>query len=184
MDGIVQFTTATGPRCFKTDEFSRSSLYVSLYRELQPMPHGERREVLNQLLDSSHQSSSVRESHRIMSAEEVGTLADGGLIEIGAHTVTHPPLSSQPLETQRAEVQNSKSWVEERLGRPIASFSYPFGGSTHYSAETVRAVREAGYLRACTNAARRVARADSLYELPRFNTSDMTASDLEALLFK
>jgi peptidoglycan/xylan/chitin deacetylase (PgdA/CDA1 family) len=183
LSGMVQFTAATGPYCFSMGDFSRPSLCGSLYRELQPMPHDERREVLNQLLDSSHQSSSVRESHRIMSAEEVDKLADGGLIEIGAHTVTHPRLSARPLESQRAELQNSKSWLEERLGRPIASFSYPFGGGGHYSAETVRAVREAGYLRACTTATRRVAKCDNLHELPRFNASGLTASDLEKLLF-
>ena len=179
----VQFTSASATRCFNTSEFSRSSLYMSLYRDLQPMRHEERRNVLDQLLECSHQSPSVRESHRIMSAEEVDKLADGGLIEIGAHTVTHPRLSARPLESQRAELQNSKSWLEERLGRPIASFSYPFGGGGHYSAETVRAVREAGYLRACTTATRRVAKCDNLHELPRFNASGLTASDLEKLLF-
>ena len=178
----VQFTSASATRCFNTSEFSRSSLYMSLYRDLQPMRHEERRNVLDQLLECSHQSPSVRESHRIMSAEEVCRLADGKLVEIGAHTVTHPRLSSQPLERQRAELQNGKSWLEELLGRTIASFSYPFGGSGHYAAETVSAVREAGYLRACTTAAHRVANGDNVHELPRFDASDMTGSDLEKLL--
>jgi peptidoglycan/xylan/chitin deacetylase (PgdA/CDA1 family) len=146
------------------------------------MRHEERRNVLDQLLECSHQSPSARESHRIMSAEEVCRLADGKLVEIGAHTVTHPRLSSQPLEGQRDELQNAKSWLEELLGRPIASFSYPFGGSGHYSGETVRAVRQAGYRRACTSVAHRVAKGDSLHELPRFNASAMTANDLEELL--
>jgi peptidoglycan/xylan/chitin deacetylase (PgdA/CDA1 family) len=145
------------------------------------MRHEERRNVLDQLLECSHQSPSVRESHRIMSAEEVCRLADGKLVEIGAHTVTHPRLSSQPLERQRAELQNGKSWLEELLGRTIASFSYPFGGSRHYAAETVSAVREAGYLRACITAAQRVV-GGNVHELPRFDASDMTGSDLEKLL--
>jgi peptidoglycan/xylan/chitin deacetylase (PgdA/CDA1 family) len=183
LPGTIQFTSASGTRCFNTGECSRSSLYMSLYRNLQPMRHEERREILDQLLDGSHQSPSVRESHRIMSTEEVVKLADGGLIEIGAHTVTHPRLSSQPLAIQQMELQNSKSWLESLLGRSIASFSYPFGGSGHYSQETVWAVREAGYVRACTTAAHRVAKGDNLHELPRFNANDMTANDLEKLLF-
>jgi peptidoglycan/xylan/chitin deacetylase (PgdA/CDA1 family) len=183
LSGMVQFTSASGTRCFNTAEFSRSSLYISLYRHLQPMPHDQRRAILDQLLVWSQQSSSVRESHQIMSAEEICKLADGGRIEVGAHTVTHPRLSSQPLENQKGELQDSKSWLEDLLGRPIASFSYPFGGSGHYSRETVWAVREAGYLRACTTASNRVTKADNLHELPRFNASCMTSSDLEKLLF-
>lgn len=183
LSGTVQFSTASGHHYFQTDGCPRSSLYISLYRHLQPMPHEERRDILDQLLDWSHQSASTRESHRIMTADEVRELANGGLVEIGAHTVTHPRLASQTLATQEAELRNSKAWLEDLFGRPIANFSYPFGGSEHYSQETVRVVREAGYLRAFTAAPHGVGKRDTLHELPRFNTSGMTGHDLERLLF-
>jgi peptidoglycan/xylan/chitin deacetylase (PgdA/CDA1 family) len=179
----VQFSSAVATCSLDTDELSRSALYMALYRHLQPMPHEERRDVLNQLLVRSHHSLSVRESHRVMTSEEVCKLAQGGLVEIGSHTVTHPRLVSQSLESQKTELRNSKEWLEDVCGRPVVSFSYPFGGSKHYTRETVGAVSEAGYLRACTTAGHRVAKYDTLLELPRFNGTDMTADDLEKLLF-
>src|SRR5215472_8230188 len=93
----AQFFSPSGTHRFRTDSISRLSLYTSLYRHLQPLSHKERRDILDQLLVWSHQSSSFRESHRIMTAEEVCKLAADGLVEIGAHTVTHPRLASQPL---------------------------------------------------------------------------------------
>lgn len=179
----VQFASALATSTLDTDGFSRPALYMALYRHLQSMSHEERCNVLNQLLVWSHQSPSVRDSHRVMTAEEICQLMKGGLIEIGSHTVTHPKLQSQSMESQKAELRDSKEWLEDLCGHPITTFSYPFGGSKHYTLETVGAVSEAGYLRACTTAGHRVAKHHTLYELPRFNATDMTVEDLEKLLF-
>jgi peptidoglycan/xylan/chitin deacetylase (PgdA/CDA1 family) len=73
------------------------------------------------------------------------------LIDIGAHTVTHARLSSLPPEQQCREITESKRALEERLGHPVASFSYPFGNHADYTADTVRLVREAGFDHACSN---------------------------------
>ena len=183
LPGRVQFSSAAATFSLDTDELSRSALFMALYWQLQPMSHEERRDVLNQLLVWSRRSPSVRESHRIMTAEEICRLAKGGLVEIGSHTITHPRLASQSLEIQKAELLNSKEWLEDLCGCSIASFSYPFGGSKHYTPETVAAVSEAGYLRACTATGHRVAKHHALHELPRFEATVMTTDDLEKLLF-
>ena len=48
-------------------------------------------------MTSLHQQAGVseiaRQSHRIMTAAEVRQTAASGLVEIGAHSVTHPVLS-------------------------------------------------------------------------------------------
>jgi peptidoglycan/xylan/chitin deacetylase (PgdA/CDA1 family) len=118
-----------------------------------------------------------------MTPEEIWNLAQSTLVEIGAHTVTHPNLASQPLAIQESEIRQSKTWLEERLNRPVTSFSYPYGGRHHYSAETVGAVRAAGFSRACTTAPRCLDARDTLYELPRFNITDMNGEAFERLLF-
>jgi peptidoglycan/xylan/chitin deacetylase (PgdA/CDA1 family) len=161
----------------------RLPLYQSVYEKLQPLPHETRREALDQLLDLGDQPSTRRESHRSLIQEEVCELARGGLVEIGAHTATHPVLAAQPLKAQCEELRQSKTWLEDLLGRPVTSFSYPYGGSQHYSSETVQAVRELGFARACTTSAHPVGKSDGQHELPRFNVTDMDGDQFEKFLF-
>jgi peptidoglycan/xylan/chitin deacetylase (PgdA/CDA1 family) len=47
-------------------------------------------------------------------------------IEFGSHTVTHPQLTTLAAAEIRHEVQASKEEIEDRLGRPVKSFSYPY----------------------------------------------------------
>lgn len=162
---------------------SRSALYFKLYKYLQPMAHQTRRRLLNRLLQWTGQSATARDSHRVMTCNEICALARNNLVQIGAHTVTHPKLASQPPAIQKAEVRQSKTILEDIVNRPVTSFSYPYGGREHYSQKTVHLVREAGFCRACSTVARRVGRHDSLYELPRFNITDMSGEDLRRLLF-
>jgi peptidoglycan/xylan/chitin deacetylase (PgdA/CDA1 family) len=154
-----------------------------LYEKLQPLPHDTRRDILDQLLVWGGQTSTRRESHRSLIQEEICELAGGGLVEIGAHTVTHPVLAAQPLKAQREELRNSKTWLEDLLSQPVTSFSYPYGGSQHYSAETVQAVSELGFSRACTTSAHLLKKGDGQYELPRFNVTDMDGDEFERFLF-
>lgn len=47
-------------------------------------------------------------------------------IEFGSHTVTHPQLRSETLETVEREVRESKDTIEQKLGCPVTSFAYPY----------------------------------------------------------
>jgi peptidoglycan/xylan/chitin deacetylase (PgdA/CDA1 family) len=47
--------------------------------------------------------------------------------EIGSHTLTHPFLTRLSLEKAREEVTASKQKLEDRFGRPIRHFCYPYG---------------------------------------------------------
>jgi peptidoglycan/xylan/chitin deacetylase (PgdA/CDA1 family) len=118
-----------------------------------------------------------------MTRDELIKLAETGLFEIGAHTVTHPNMSAQSIGIQRAELHDSKTWLEEILGKPVMSFAYPYGGPQHYTEATMEAVRNAGFRHACTTAARHVENTDAPLELPRFNITDMNGEEFERLLF-
>ena len=78
-------------------------------------------------------------------------LANDNLIEIGAHTVNHPSLSSLPLKSQRHEILESKARLEDLVGSPVTSFAYPYGKRSDYSARTVALVQESGFTCACSN---------------------------------
>jgi peptidoglycan/xylan/chitin deacetylase (PgdA/CDA1 family) len=94
------------------------------------------------------------------------------LIEIGAHTVTHPSLSALPIASQREEIWQSKTGLEEILDRPVTSFAYPYGKRSDYSAETVALVREAEFVCACSNFAGLVSQSTDRFQLPRVHVPD------------
>jgi peptidoglycan/xylan/chitin deacetylase (PgdA/CDA1 family) len=109
------------------------------------------------------------EADRALTADEVRSLAADPLVEIGAHTVTHPSMPS--LDPQRAqwEAAESRRACEALIGRSIAGFSYPFGD--HHAA-SVAAVRQAGLAYACTVEARPLDAASPLFALPRIAVHD------------
>lgn len=77
---------------------------------------------------------------RSMTWEQIGEMADAGT-EIGAHTMTHPKLSTLHGEQLRQEIVDARRAVIEKLGR-CDVFAYPFGD---LSPEAVGAVADAGY---------------------------------------
>jgi peptidoglycan/xylan/chitin deacetylase (PgdA/CDA1 family) len=151
---------------------SRHRLYRSLWELLKPLTQREKRTVLDELLTWADAEPFVRTTDRPLSLEEVVALAQGGLIEVGAHTMTHPVLSALPEVLQREEIQRSKARLEELVGRPVTSFSYPHGGNSDYTAETVDMVREAGFSCACSTFASVVRRSTDPFQLPRVWVQD------------
>jgi len=83
-------------------------------------------------------------------------------IEIGAHTRTHKDLRKLPAPEAREEIGGSRDEIEDRLGRSVECFAYPFGHVSPTSREIVRQKFRA----ACTTTLRR-AGAESFHELPR-----------------
>jgi peptidoglycan/xylan/chitin deacetylase (PgdA/CDA1 family) len=75
---------------------------------------------------------------RPMTRPELERIAASELIELGAHSVRHLSLPSLPRAAQRAEVAASRDFVAELVGRPPASFSFPFGDNDPVSRWTVR----------------------------------------------
>jgi peptidoglycan/xylan/chitin deacetylase (PgdA/CDA1 family) len=117
-----------------------------------------------------------------MTAEEVRHLADGGLVTIGSHTVTHPVLSALAPDKQRAELEQSRAQLEELLEKPVKTFAYPFGGQTDYTAETIRILRETGYDCACSYFSGVVRARTDRYQLPRIQVRDWDGDELARLL--
>jgi len=133
--------------------------------------------VLDELLAWAGAESVSRPTHRTLSPDEVVCLADGNLVEIGAHAVTHPVLSGMPAGLQRTEIRQSKTWLEEILGRGVSSFAYPFGTRSSYTQETVGMVREAGFMSACSNFRGLVQNGVNPYELPRYLVRNWPGED-------
>jgi peptidoglycan/xylan/chitin deacetylase (PgdA/CDA1 family) len=65
-----------------------------------------------------------------------------GLIEFGAHTVTHKELPSLATAKAQQEIVGSKRTLEAHLGQPVRTFAYPSG---RFSQREVALLRQAGF---------------------------------------
>lgn len=153
---------------------SRMSFYYSIWQVLLPLPEWECIKALDELVVWANAESTVRKTHRSLLPEEVCALGQGKLVEIGAHTVTHPFLSAQSTELQRREIQQSKATLEEMLNRPVTSFSYPFG---NYTTETAELARTVGFDCACTTIKDIVWQQSDSFQLPRFGIENCNGEE-------
>jgi peptidoglycan/xylan/chitin deacetylase (PgdA/CDA1 family) len=78
---------------------------------------------------------------RPMNWDEARELEASGW-EIGAHTCSHPHLTTCDDEALRRELVDSKRICEERLGSPCPSIAYPYGD---VDARVMAAAHDAGY---------------------------------------
>jgi peptidoglycan/xylan/chitin deacetylase (PgdA/CDA1 family) len=123
----------------------RHALYLKLYGIMRPLPPAQRDELLEALRVWSARNFVAREGYRPMTPAELRDLTVSGLVELGAHTISHPVLSCLPLESQKKEINESKTLLEDIVNRPLTSFAYPYGGLDTYTADTIAAVRAAGF---------------------------------------
>jgi peptidoglycan/xylan/chitin deacetylase (PgdA/CDA1 family) len=105
----------------------------------------------------------------MMTWEEAREMADSGLVTLGAHSLTHSNLKELTLDEVRTEVMGSKAVIEEKLGRPVRLFAYPFGFPVNdYTDEVKAIVQEAGLTCAVTVVLGLAEHGVDLYEIPRF----------------
>jgi peptidoglycan/xylan/chitin deacetylase (PgdA/CDA1 family) len=151
---------------------TRQQIYCALHGEIRPLPAAEREAVLTELRTQAGTSATVRPTHRTLRPEEIGDLVDGGLMEVGAHTESHPVLAALSPCAQAQEIRRSKASLENILGREVSSFTYPYGGRQDYTATTVAAVRDAGFDYACSARAGLVSPGMDRYQLARRVVTD------------
>lgn len=137
----------------------------ALYQFLLSLDMIEREDAMNTIRSWSGLTSNGTSAHRTMNHTELLKLTEGGLIEIGAHTRTHPMLPRLSVERQREEILSSKQDLQELLGRQVTGFAYPNGRATE---EAKGIVREAGFVYACTSLHDMVRPGCDMYELTRF----------------
>lgn len=84
----------------------------------------------------------IRALYQGMSYDQLQTAARSELVEIGAHTLTHPDLSALPIDKQKQEIMESKRTLADITGKPVRYFAYPSG---EYTRETIDLVKNSGY---------------------------------------
>jgi peptidoglycan/xylan/chitin deacetylase (PgdA/CDA1 family) len=81
--------------------------------------------------------------------DEVRKMRAAG-IHFGAHTRSHPILSSLDPELREAEIAGSRAVIERELGEPVTLFAYPNGKPGDYGEPDKAALRRQGFACALT----------------------------------
>ena len=119
----------------------------------------------------------------ILTWDEVRAMRRAGM-QFGSHTRTHRTLATLPSAELRCELEQSKREIEEQLGSPIWTISYPVGISLKNLSPVIESIKAAGYKLGFTN----LSGVASLDDLDPFDVSRValdrrvTASALRCLL--
>ena len=159
----------------RTDPTSRHRVFRALHERMSPLPDPEKRSVLAEIVALSSARHDSRPTHRALRADEIAELARGGVVEIGAHTITHTPLSTLRPDQQQEEIEGSQRYLEQILSRPVTTFAYPHGLFTN---ETVDCLRRTGMTCACATVSEPVRPGSDRFRLPRMLVLDWSGQQL------
>jgi peptidoglycan/xylan/chitin deacetylase (PgdA/CDA1 family) len=165
--------------CKKTRPDSRFFAYCDLHKLIRPLSVERRLDVLNFLKDWSGAEDLGRDIYRVVKTDELKSIKNNYLIDIGSHTVNHCVLSTQDLACKKNEIVQSKKDLEMILGRQINNFSYPFGGKMDFDQHDIEFIKEAGYESAVANFSGIIYKNANRYALPRFLIRNWNRDTLE-----
>lgn len=119
---------------------------------------------------------------RLLSWKEVGEIAENG-IEIGSHSRTHRDLSRISAADAMREIVDSKTEIENRIGKQVATFAYPYG---RYNAGVRKSAKE-HYAAACSTNLGKVHLGSDIHSLERIDafylSKQIVFESLESALF-
>jgi len=146
---VINGTTLTLPSLTPAD---RLKLYGAVHRLIHgcSMPE-ECADLLAQLRSWVGLPVGGRETHRLLSHVELAELAAHPLVTIGAHSMSHLPLSRLMPAEQQEDLLQSRNLLQSWLDRDVSVFSYPFGTKKDFTPETMNFVKGAGFCKAAAN---------------------------------
>jgi peptidoglycan/xylan/chitin deacetylase (PgdA/CDA1 family) len=104
-----------------------------------------------------------------MDVGELRSLAREPLASIGAHTVTHPALSTLDVTNAKREMTENRAYLQACLDAEVVDFAYPFGDRLACGPREGTLAAEAGFRTAATTSRRPLFAedCDTLFSLPR-----------------
>jgi peptidoglycan/xylan/chitin deacetylase (PgdA/CDA1 family) len=152
------------------DDTERRKVLFSIFRVLKSLPADLRQEQLGQIRTWAGSSSNVSAYSRGMTSDELESLIQGGLVDIGVHGITHTDLALLSPDQYGSEIARSKAQLERMIDKSVHGFSYPYGSFTQEIKDTVR---EVNYEYACASFNDVVWRGSDLFALPRYWIPDI-----------
>jgi len=160
---------------------SRKRAFYDIWSSLLAMPLNEIERVVEEVMKWAGLDRAGCPEDRPLDVDELKQLAASTLIEIGAHTVAHAPLTKVSPERCAQEIAPSQAALHDTLGREVTSFSFPFG---MHNKSTMRSARDAGFDCSCTVVEDIVTPRTDPYRIPRIQVKNWPGDVFEAALRK
>ena len=160
-------------------DYDRKKCYSVLRSNLLKLDYSARLKFMEKL---TGRKLRPQYSNNTLTWDEIKLLDRHRLIDIGAHTHTHPNLAALSYDAAKEEILFSKLKLEQELDRPINHFAYPFGGEKEARPREREIVRDIGFETASTSISGGL-RWENQWALPRFVMAEKhTANYLELRL--
>ncbi len=141
----------------------------SIIGQIKYLPVSERADLTEKI---SELAGATPPDNLMMTSAQVAEMHDAGM-QIGAHTVSHPILTSISLQQAREEIANSKCHLEQLLGERISLFAYPNGKpGIDYQPEHAALAKELGFEAAVSTAWGTATISSDVHQIPRFTPWD------------
>jgi len=152
------------------NEADRLQAVRHLGSRLKQLPHSQKESVLRELVVKLLQVTpeALKIQDLMLSWEDLTALSSDG-IDVGAHTVTHPVLAKLSEHDAEEEIHQSRQVLEQRLGKPVTHFCYPYGKASDFSPRIKQLVAAAGFRSACTTLPGLNRPSDNRFSLRRIN---------------
>lgn len=176
----LSFDVRNVPYRFPTaTETERQSAYHAMHPVVKYLKPNERAMLFRKLHAWASIGAEGRESHRLMTKDELSRFSGSPSVIIGAHTHTHTPLSVLSRDEQRSDIVLSLNILKESTQVPVTHFSYPFGLKKDYTGETVAILEELGFTMSCANYEDQVHRWTPRFEVPRYLVRNFSRKEFQ-----
>ena len=120
-----------------------NKLLQARVKELAPAAPDEAAAEIERLLHVPENPDMGHDSpFAMMDRDEIRRGADSGLLEFGAHSVTHPILSALDDERVRREVKQSVQAIRLMVPQPSPCFAYPNGRPVDFDSRCISHLKE------------------------------------------
>lgn len=139
---------------------------ITWMKTLRPRPREQAEETIRSATPHFRPTPEQQERFDPLTWDDLAAMSPD-LICLGAHTMTHPTLRRLGSDELRWEVRESRQSLEDKLGRRVEDFCYPFG---HWNEAVVDSVRP-WYRSAVTSDPGRVEPSADVYRLRRISAT-------------
>lgn len=109
------------------DAAARESAFARVAAVMLRAPPGTAARLVAALVERHGADPAALAAQHMMSWTMLRRLAASPLIEIGAHSLTHPSLAQLDPVAAGAELDGSRTRLERETGRPVRHLAYPYG---------------------------------------------------------
>ncbi len=159
----------------------RCRLFLYIWQALKPLPHHQQQTILQHIKEWAKVNYNVRPQYTCMSVEQLQSLSNHPLFDIGVHTSTHPALAFHDHSFQKKEISDNKKFLEDITGKRLDLLSYPYG---NYNNTTINAVRDCGLSIAFTTEEDIITKNSNQYKLGRYQVKNLRSSEFQQQINK